>query len=207
MAQLLALVLELCSLLREVNHWGDLAALRHGHRPPGQSWALQLMAHGVDQGGDVDEVGHRLRFGRSDGADGLRDHVRRAVVDHGGAADCVEGDGEDGVVQGEGSLAGSQVADGYGLEVGELGGGVAGDGRDRDVRQPHGAVWRGGRRGAGVGQNHHLKFAHREEGVGSFYCCRYKPFVCRRTIILIRGPPLPPIHTSSICRAYSAVTF
>lgn len=167
LARLLALVLELCSLLWEVHHWGHLAALRHGHRPPGQSGALQLMVHGVDQGGDVDEVGHRLRFRPSDGADALWDHVGRAVVDHGGAADCVEGDGEDGVVQGERSLAGRQVTHGYGLQAGELGGGVAGDGRDGDVGQPHGAVWRGGRGSTGVGKDNHLM--HRERGKIFFF--------------------------------------
>lgn len=95
------------------------------------------MAHGVDQGGDVYEVGHRLRFGSTGGADGFWDHVRRAVVDHGGAADCVECDGEDGVVKGERSLAGCQVADGDWLQAGELGRGVAGDGRDGNVGQSH----------------------------------------------------------------------
>lgn len=58
LARVLGLVLELCSLLRDTDHRGHLAALSHGHRPPGQSWALQLMAHGVDQGGDINEVGY-----------------------------------------------------------------------------------------------------------------------------------------------------
>lgn len=58
-------------------------------------------------------------------------------MEHGGAAYGVEGDGEDGVVQCEGAVAGRQVAHGDGLQVGELGGGVAGDGGDGDVGQPH----------------------------------------------------------------------
>lgn len=58
-------------------------------------------------------------------------------MDHGGAADCVKGDGEDGVVQRERPLTGGQVTHGYRLQAGELGGGVAADGRDGDVGQPH----------------------------------------------------------------------
>ncbi len=61
-------------------------------------------------------------------------------MEHGRTADGVKGDGEDGVVKGEGPVAGGQVAHSDWLQAGELGGGVAGDGRDRDVSQPHRAV-------------------------------------------------------------------
>jgi len=99
----------LCTLHRV----GDLAAFGRRYGPPGQSLGLQLVAHGVDQSGDVDEVGDRLGS-RTPGAHRLWDEVGRPVVEHGGAADGVEGDGEDGVVQGEGRVAGRQVAHGYG---------------------------------------------------------------------------------------------
>lgn len=97
------------------------------------------MAHWVDEGGKVDKVGDRLwpstgtsrphRLGRELG---------RPVVEHGGAADRVEGDSEDGAVQSEGAVvAGCQVAHGYRLQAGELGRGMGGDGGHCDVGQPH----------------------------------------------------------------------
>lgn len=58
-------------------------------------------------------------------------------MEHGRAADSVKGDGEDGVVQGEWPVAGRQVAHWYRLQVGELGGGMAGDRCDGDVGQSH----------------------------------------------------------------------
>lgn len=95
------------------------------------------MSHGVDQSGEVDEVSDGLRRRASAGAHRLRDEFGGSVVEHGGAAYRVEGDGEDGVVQGEGAVAGCQVAHGDGLQAGELGGGVAGDGGDGDVGKTH----------------------------------------------------------------------
>lgn len=139
-AWLRALILGLLTLLSAVHHRGDLAAFSCRYRPPGQSRGLQLVAHGVDQSGYVDEVGDRLGCRAPARAHRLWDEFGRPVVKHGGAADGVEGDGEDGVVQGEGPVVGGQVAHGYRLQAGELGGGVAGDGSDGDVGQPHRAV-------------------------------------------------------------------
>ena len=123
--------------LSTFHHWGDLAALSGWYGPPGQSWGLQLVAHGVDQSGEVDEVGDRLGRRAAGRTHCLRDEFSRSVMEHGGAADRVEGDGEDGVVQREGPVAGRQVAHSHRLQAGELGGGVAGDGRDSDVGQSH----------------------------------------------------------------------
>lgn len=95
------------------------------------------MSHGVDKSGEVNEMGDRLgcRAGRR--TNRLWDELSRSVVEHGGAADGVEGDGEDGVVQRERPVAGRQVAHGDGLQIGELGRGVAGDWRDGDVGHSH----------------------------------------------------------------------
>lgn len=122
--------------LRSLRQGGDLAAFGRRHGPPGQSRGLQLVVHGVDQSGDIDEVGDRLRSRPPAGAHRLRDEFGGPVVQHGGAADGVKGDCEDGVVQTEGPVAGRQVAHGNGLQAGELGGGVAGD----DVGHTHRAV-------------------------------------------------------------------
>lgn len=156
-ACLLAMILDLLTLLSTLHHGGDLAAFSRWYRPPGQSRGLQLVAHGIDQSGDIDEVGDWLGCGASAGAHCLWDEFGRSVVEHGGAADGVEGDGEDGVVQGEGPVASGQVTHCHRLQAGELGGGVAGDRRDGDVGQPHRTVGWGGWWSAGVGQDHHLK--------------------------------------------------
>lgn len=137
LAWFLALILDLMTLLGTLHYGGDLAAFSRRDRPPSQSRGLQLVAHGIDQRGDIDEVCDRLRRGASAGAHRLWDEFGRPVVEHGRAADGVEGDGEDGVVQGEGSVPGGQVAHSYRLQAGELGGGMAGDGGDGDVGQPH----------------------------------------------------------------------
>lgn len=123
--------------LSALHHWGDLAAISRLYGPPGQSWRLQLVAHGVDQSGEVDEVGNRLRSGASTGAHRLRDKLGGSVVEHGGAADCIEGDSEDGIVKCEGTVAGCQVTYSDRLQAGELGRGMAGDGGDGDVGQTH----------------------------------------------------------------------
>lgn len=136
----MTLILDLLTLLRDLHHGGDLAAFGRRYGPPGQSRGLKLMAHGVDQSGDVDEVGDRLGRCPRAGAHSLWDKFSRPVVKHGGAADGVEGDGEDGVVQGEGPVAGGQMAHSYRLQAGELGGGVAGDRSDGDVGETHGTV-------------------------------------------------------------------
>lgn len=125
--------------LGALHHRGDLAALGRRYRPPGQSRGLQLVAHGVDQSGEIDEMGDRLG-GPAGRAHSLGHQLGRPVVEHGGAADGVEGDGEDGVVQREGAVSGSQVTHSDGLQAGELGRGVAGDGGHGDVGQPHRAV-------------------------------------------------------------------
>lgn len=81
------------------------------------------MSHGVDQRGHIDEVGNRLGGGGgAAGAHRLRDQIGLPVMQHGGAADGVKGHSEDGVVQGEGPVAGGQVTHGYRLQAGELGG-------------------------------------------------------------------------------------
>lgn len=95
------------------------------------------MAHGVDQSGEVDEMGDRLGRGATSGPHSLWDEFCGPIVEHGGATYGVEGDGEDGVVQSEGPVAARQVAHGNRLQAGELGRGVAGDGCDGDVGQPH----------------------------------------------------------------------
>lgn len=105
---------------------------------------------GVDQGGQVDEVGHRLWVR------GFRLRVDLevvlAVVQHGGAADGIKGHGQDGVVQLELAFWSGQVPDGHWLEVGKLGPGRGGDGGHGDVGQADGAG-RGGH--VGVAQGHH----------------------------------------------------
>lgn len=131
-------------------HRGDLA-LGSWYGPPGQRRGIQVVAHGVDQSGEVDEVGDRLWRAAAGGSHRLREEVGGSVVEHGGAAHRVEGDGKDGVVQCEGAVAGCQVAHGDGLQVGELGGGVAGDVGGR------------ARRSAGVSQDHDLKQQHSDE--------------------------------------------
>lgn len=95
------------------------------------------MAHGVDQSGEVDEMGDGLGCPASSRTYSLWDEFCRPVVQHSGATDCVKGDREDGVVQCEGPVAGCQVAHGDRLQAGKLGRGVAGDGRDCDVGQSH----------------------------------------------------------------------
>lgn len=130
-------------LLRVSIHVGNLAALSSWNRPPSQSWRLQLVANRVDQSGEVDEVGHGLGCCTVSRTHRLRDKFRRSVVEHGGAADGIEGDGEDGVIQGEGPIGGGQVAHGYRLQAGELGLGMAGDWCDGDVGQSDRAA-RGG---------------------------------------------------------------
>lgn len=107
-------------------------------------------SNGVHQGGQVYEMGHGLGVGRL----GLRRelNVTLAVVQHGRAADRVEGDGQDGVVQLQLALRGAQVAHGHGLQVGELGASGRGDGGDGDVGEPHGA---GRGRDVWVAEGHH----------------------------------------------------
>lgn len=156
LAWLLALILELCTLLRTINHRGDLAAFSHRYRPPGQSWGFQLMAHRVDESGDIDEVGHWLGLWASTRGNRLWDNFSWPVVDHGRATNCIKCYSEDRVVQGEGAVAGSEMTHSYRLQAGELCGGVAGDGCDGDVGQPHGTVGWGGWRSARVSQDHHL---------------------------------------------------
>lgn len=80
------------------------------------------MSHGVDQRGHVDEVGDRLGRGGAAGAHRLWEKFGLPVVQHGRAADGVKGHSEDGIVQGEGPLAGRQVTHRYRLQAGELGG-------------------------------------------------------------------------------------
>lgn len=120
---LLALSLHVLSLLRTFHHGGNLVAFSRHHWPPGQSWRFQLVSHGVDERGHVDEVGNRL--GRAAGATGahcLRYKFALPVVQHSRAADSVKGHSEDGIVQGEGPVAGCQVTHRYWLQAGELGG-------------------------------------------------------------------------------------
>lgn len=95
-------------------------------------------------------MGHGLGVGRL----GLRREldVALAVVQHGRAADRVEGDGQDGVVQLQLALRGAQLAHGHGLQVGELGASCRGDGGDGDVGESHGA---GGGCDVGVTEGHH----------------------------------------------------
>lgn len=119
-ARLLTLRLHVLTLLSAVHHGGAFG--RH-HWPPGQSWRLQLVSHGVDQRGHVDEVGDRLgRGGGATGAHRLWDQFGLPVMQHSRAADGVKGHSEDGVVQGEGPVVGGQVTHGHGLQAGELGG-------------------------------------------------------------------------------------
>lgn len=80
------------------------------------------MSHGVDERGHVDEVGDRLGRGGATGAHCLRYKFGLPVVQHSGAADGVKGHSEDGIVQGEGPIAGCQVTHRYRLQAGELGG-------------------------------------------------------------------------------------
>lgn len=140
-----ALTLDLLTLpLSALHHRGDLTALSCRYRPPRESRCIQLVTHGVDQSREIDEVCNRLRRCAAAGTHRFRDEFCRAVVECGRAADRVERDREDGIVQREGPVAGRQVAHSYRLQAGELGGGVAGDGCDGDVGQPHGAVGGGG---------------------------------------------------------------
>ena len=105
---------------------------------------------GVDQGGQVDEVGHGLRVRGFWLRVDLE--VILAVVQHGGAADGVKGHGQDGVVQLELAFRSGQVPDGHRLKAGKLGPGRGGDGGHGDVGQADGAG-RGGH--IGVTQSHH----------------------------------------------------
>lgn len=98
-------------------------------------------------------MGHRLRVG------GLRLrldlNVILAVVQHGGATDGVERDGENGVVQLQLALGRSQVAHCHWLEVCELGASCCRNGGNSDVCQPDGTGW-----GCDIGVtkgHHHLR--------------------------------------------------
>ena len=132
-------------------------------RPPREGRLLQLMRDGVDEGGEVDEVGNRRgaparRRGRSPRgpSGGVAAQLRGAVVQHGRAADGVEGDGEDGVVERDGPLVGVQGPHGHRLQAGELGRCRPADGRHRDVGETPRVGGGGRRRGAGLSQDHYL---------------------------------------------------
>lgn len=133
---LLALRLHVLTLLSTFHHGGHLVAFSRHHWPPGQTWRFELVSNGVDQRGHVDEVGNRLGSGVGGGATGahrLGYKFGLPVVQHSRATDGVKGHSEDGIVQGEGPVARCQVAHGYGLQAGELGGRTAADRCDGDV--------------------------------------------------------------------------
>lgn len=145
---------------RGLRRWGR-QDVRLGHRPPRERVLVAELApqgrDGVDQSGQIDEVGHGLRVrGLRLGVDL---DVVLAVVQHGGATDGVKGHGQDRVVQLELAFWGGQVPDGHRLEVGKLSPGCSGDGGHGDVGQADRAGW-----SAHVWvtqRHHHLQESHK----------------------------------------------